>query len=166
MWYCVISCHVWSVNCDIISQNITYCFGNYVAPPVVGKQILYCKTNLIFSHLHSFSHAHLLSSVLDLHFLVPEMFYTFMQIGTDLYTCMQMRIIFQGSPVCLSPSADFLQVLQLMTNAKCSCHSLFCTFHHVSSNKLSASCSERTYFTTVRIIWHIVWHIIWHIFHH
>ena len=123
-----------------------------------------------------------------------------MQIGTDLYTCMQMRIIFQGSPVCLSPSADFLQVLQLMTNAKCSCHSqiaqcvqfmkdpagswknpqstnytfvnvewnctLSCTFHHFSSNKLSASCSECTYFTTVRIIWHIVWHIIWHIFHH
>ena len=57
MWYYVTfridhSIKIWSINCDIISQNITYCFGNYVAPPVA----IY-KTNLI-SHLHRFLHTH------------------------------------------------------------------------------------------------------------
>jgi len=130
VWYYATSkIDIWSVNRDRISQNITYCFGNYEWYQT--DFVLQDKSDFFLNCIDL--HPHLLSSVLNLHLLVPEMYiytskqictdlytymqicidlyiyvqicidlYTYMQICIDLYTYVQMCIIFQGSQVQIS----------------------------------------------------------------
>jgi len=119
MWYCVILCDIqnWlsiSQNCDIISQNITYCFGNFVDPPLVAKQIFYRKTNLIF-HLHSLLvHTHTIKLCVYIYIFGIWNLYTVTHIV--LHTIMQvMHMIFQERP-CVLVNECRLFVLQSMTN--------------------------------------------------